>query len=114
MNWCLWQVLGETLPYDTIQQIRGRLSQVAPSLTRYGLIEEANYFAQAAQLAAADKKKVEAASPLDVTTKLLEDFYMTDSISRASPTMAKCVTAVKAERNKKYFKSWNWSAILKD
>ena len=40
-----------------------------------GLIEEANYFAQAAQLAAADKKKVEAASPLDVTTKLLEDFY---------------------------------------
>merc|ERR1711973_486654 len=99
------EVLGETLPYDTIQQIRGRLSQVAPSLTRYGLIEEANYFAQAAQLAAADKKKVEAASPLDVTTKLLEDFYMTDSISRASPTMAKCVTAVKAERNKKYFKS---------
>ena len=52
-------------------------------------------------MAAADKKKVEAASPLDVTTKLLEDFYMTDSISRASPTMAKCVTAVKAERNKK-------------
>jgi len=99
------EVLGETLPYDTIQQIRGRLSQVAPSLTRYGLIEEANYFAQAAQLAAADKKKVEAASPLDVTTKLLEDFYMTDSISRASPTMAKCVTAVKAERTKKYFKS---------
>ena len=41
-----FQVLGETLPYDTIQQIRGRLTQVAPNLTRYGLVEEANYFAQ--------------------------------------------------------------------
>ena len=30
---------------------------------------------------------------------------MTNSISRASPTMAKCVTAVKAERAKKYFQS---------
>ena len=37
--------------------------------------------------------------------KELEDFYMTNSISRASPTMAKCVTAVKAERAKKYFSS---------
>merc|ERR1719361_981426 len=50
------EVIGETLPYDTIQQIRARLNEVAPNLTRYGLVEEANYFAQAAQLAAADKK----------------------------------------------------------
>merc|ERR1719383_404171 len=50
------EVIGETLPYDTIQQIRGRLAEVSPNLTRYGLIEEANYFAQAAQLAKADKK----------------------------------------------------------
>jgi len=101
------EVLGETLPYDTIQQIRGRLTEVAPNLTRYGLVEEANYFAQAAQLASADKKAkaIKADAPLDVTAKLLEDFYMTDSISRASPTMAKCVTAVKAERTKKYFQS---------
>ena len=66
------------------------------------------YLSQAAQLAAATEKtskSLDAKAPLDVTTKLLEDFYMTDSISRASPTMAKCVTAVKAERTKKYFKS---------
>lgn len=101
------EVIGETLPYDTIQQVRGRLAEVSPNLTRYGLIEEANYFAQAAQLAKADKKAKEFASgnPLDVKVKELEDFYMTNSISRASPTMAKCVTAVKAERAKKYFSS---------
>jgi hypothetical protein len=39
-------VIGETLPYDTLQQVRGRLNEVAPNLTRYGLVEEANFFAQ--------------------------------------------------------------------
>ena len=45
------------------------------------------------------------ASNLDVSKKVLEDFYQTDSISRASPTMAKCVTAVKQGRENKYAKS---------
>ena len=78
-----FQVLGETLPYDTLQQLRGRLNEVAPNLTRYGLVEEANYFAQAAEVAAL-KAKAEKLSkdPIDVAQKVLEDFYMTDSISR--------------------------------
>ena len=38
------------MPYDTIQEIRARLNQVAPNLTRYGLLEEANFFAQASEL----------------------------------------------------------------
>ena len=38
--------------------------------------------------------------PWDVDLKELEDFYMTDSISRASQTMAKCVTVVQADRAK--------------
>ena len=89
------KVLGETLPYDNIQEIRGRLNQVSPNLTRYGLVEEANYFAQAAELATAQKKAAMSKDPIDVSQKLLTDFYMTNSISRASPTMAKCVQAVK-------------------
>jgi NADH dehydrogenase (ubiquinone) Fe-S protein 1 len=35
----------------------------------------------------------------------LEDFYMTDSISKASPTMAKCVSAVKQQKQSNYVKS---------
>ena len=88
-------MLGETLPYDNIQEIRGRLNQVSPNLTRYGLVEEANFFAQAAELAAMQKKLALAKDPIDVSQKLLTDYYMTDTISRASPTMAKCVQAVK-------------------
>ena len=38
--------------------------------------------------------------PLNVEQNKLEDFYMTDSISRASQTMAKCVSAVKADCEK--------------
>ena len=99
-----FKVLGETLPYDTIQEIRARLNQVSPNLTRYGLIEEANYFAQAAELAGLQKKVALAKDPLDVSQKILTDFYMTDSISRASPTMANCVKAVKQSFEKGYKK----------
>ena len=52
--------MDETLPYDTLQQVRGRLAEVAPNLTRYGLIEEANFFKESVGLdaAAAAAKKV--------------------------------------------------------
>lgn len=47
----LSEILGETLPYDNLNEIRDRLEQVAPHLTRYGQAENANYFKQASQLA---------------------------------------------------------------
>lgn len=32
---------------------------------------------------------------IDIKQKQLSDYYMTDAISRNSPTMAKCIAAVK-------------------
>ncbi|XP_065929053.1 NADH-ubiquinone oxidoreductase 75 kDa subunit, mitochondrial isoform X2 [Magallana gigas] len=46
----LSEILEKPLPYDTIQEIRSRLEDVAPHLTRYGEAEEANYFKQANEL----------------------------------------------------------------
>ncbi|CAG9857793.1 unnamed protein product [Phyllotreta striolata] len=89
----LSEIVGAKLPYDNLNQIRDRLDEIAPHLTRYGNAESANYFKQAAELS----KKTESAidcKPIDVKIKELQDYYMTDSISRASPTMAKCVQAV--------------------
>lgn len=43
--------MGHKLPYDSLHDIRCRLEEVSPSLTRYGEVEEANYFKQAADLA---------------------------------------------------------------
>ena len=39
-------------------------------------------------------------TPLSVDIEYLEDFYMTDPISRASQTMAKCIAAVKEDKTK--------------
>jgi len=94
--------MGLTLPYDDLNEIRRRMGDISPNLTRYGDAEEANYFTQAAELATLINKKSLESSPIDVPLKQLEDFYMTDAISRASPTMAKCVQAVKKQRQSKY------------
>ena len=42
--------MDKTLPYDDMHEIRGRLHQVAPNLTKYGEAEDANYFKQAQEL----------------------------------------------------------------
>lgn len=42
----------------------------------------------------------DATAMLDVPMKCLPDYYMTDVISRASPTMAKCIKAVKIEESR--------------
>jgi len=95
------EVIDEKLPYDKLSELRQRMAEVAPNLVRYGNIEPANFFAQSLNLANQVQDKL-SGEPLDVSRKVLEDFYQTDSISRASPTMAKCVTAVKAQRQSAY------------
>ncbi|RZC40576.1 NADH-ubiquinone oxidoreductase 75 kDa subunit, mitochondrial [Asbolus verrucosus] len=97
----LSEIIGVKLPYDDLNEIRCRLSQIAPHLTRYGDAEDANYFKQAGELAKSVHSKL-SNSPIDVEIKELKDFYMTDSISRASPTMAKCVQAVLKQKQSKY------------
>jgi len=97
----LSEIVGAKLPYDTLAQLRRRLTEVSPNLTRYGDVEAANYFAQAVELAKLANAQP-SNTPVDVRQKVLEDFYITDSISRASPTMAKCVQAVKKQRQSKY------------
>lgn len=43
--------VGLKLPYDTLNEVRDRLTDVCPSITRYGDLEQANYFTQASNLA---------------------------------------------------------------
>lgn len=47
----LSEIIGVKLPYDNLNEIRSRLEDVSPNLTKYGDVESANYFAQAAELA---------------------------------------------------------------
>merc|ERR1711890_113498 len=84
-----------------VSEVRTRMVEVAPNLVRYGNIEPANFFTQSLNLANEMSQQL-SGKPLDVSVKVLENFYQTDPISRASPTMAKCVTAVKAQRQSAY------------
>ncbi|XP_071484351.1 NADH-ubiquinone oxidoreductase 75 kDa subunit, mitochondrial-like [Diadema antillarum] len=96
----LSEVAGQQLPYDDIQEVRDRLSEVSPNLTRYGDVEEANFFEQSQVLGKTVSAKLSDA-PLQVRQTALQDFYMTDAISRASQTMAKCVQAATQASQKK-------------
>ncbi|NXQ51062.1 NDUS1 oxidoreductase, partial [Catharus fuscescens] len=87
------ELAGLTLPYENLDEIRKRLEEVSPNLVRYDDVEEANYFIQANELAKLVKQQL-LADPLVPPQLTIKDFYMTDSISRASQTMAKCVKAV--------------------
>ena len=147
------QIAGYTLPYDEMSEVRERLSEVAPNLVRYDVLEPANFFALAQKLMKVEEYMCTRAyvcvcvcvcvcvhacvcvcllllhaqacihlnttmlmhvnthtltqstktqfqpEPLTVSKQKLEDFYMTDPISRASLTMAKCVTAVKEDKD---------------
>lgn len=93
-----WKILralsefaGKPLPVEELEQVRQRLTALAPHLTRYDQIEPANFFKVAAALAVVGK--ADATMPLTPPQIQLKDFYMTDVISRASETMAKCVKA---------------------
>lgn len=43
--------MGVKLPYDTLNEVRDRLTDVCPSMTRYGDLEPANYLVQASDMA---------------------------------------------------------------
>ncbi len=75
--------LGRALPYDTLAQLRQRLVQVNPVFGSLDRLVPAVWgpFGQAGVIADAHF-----ASPI-------ENFYMTDPISRASQTMAQCTEA---------------------
>jgi NADH-quinone oxidoreductase subunit G len=82
----LSEVLGHKLPYDTIGQLRQRLVSLAPT------------FAAVDTLTPAAWGRFGSDGPVDPQPFAypIRDFYRTDAISRASPTMAACAEAAVA------------------
>ena len=76
--------VGKPLAYDNLVQLRSRMINLHPGL---GLTGQAT----AAEWQAFGKSGQLAAEPL---TLPVTNFYQTDPISRASPTMAKCVAEI--------------------
>jgi NADH dehydrogenase (ubiquinone) Fe-S protein 1 len=72
------------------------MTEISPTLTNYNHVEKASFFQENLALASNSKPSNE---PFRALQTQLSDFYMTNSISRASSTMAKCVKAF--EQNQK-------------
>ena len=87
----LSEKLGKTLPYDTLGQLRERMAAIS------------SVFAGGEGLKAAPWRPFGTAGALEpgVFAPVIENFYMTDPISRASVTMAKCTEAFVLSREGK-------------
>ncbi|MEI8394620.1 MAG: NADH-quinone oxidoreductase subunit NuoG [Rhodospirillaceae bacterium] len=83
--------LGQTLPYDSLAGVRARLAAVNPVFTTVDSVAAAPWrmFGQAGAL-----------SP-EPFRPAIDNFYMTDPISRASVTMAQCTEAFGQSREGK-------------
>lgn len=95
----LSEVVGMPLPYDSLSEVRGRMNEVAPHLTCYGERQE---LLVADDNAKAGKVELSLQEPIRPQLLALRDYYMTDVISRASPTMAQCVQAVDQQATRPY------------
>ncbi len=72
--------LGKTLPYDTLGEIRRKLAEASPT------------FRAIDSVTPAETAPFAAAGAIDAAPFVMpiDNYYMTDAISRNSPTMAKC------------------------
>lgn len=83
------EVVGAPLPYDTREQLQARLAEVAPHFARKSVVEAPVWLNGQYVKALGSSSKPEGG----VLKSTINNFFMTDAISRASQTMAKCVQA---------------------
>jgi len=85
------------VPYNDLNGIRARMNEISPTLTKYDAMEPANFVNANQELGSSAKLSAE---PLRADQVELSEFYMTNSIARASSTMAKCVKSFEHNKNK--------------
>lgn len=90
-----WQILralseecGQSLPYDTFEELRYRMAELAPHLLKYDYIEGSDFGKEALQGQLNDQQMNN--TPLN---DQLDNYYQSDAISRSSTIMAKCTAA---------------------
>jgi NADH-quinone oxidoreductase subunit G len=77
----LSDVLGHTLPYNTITQLRAHMEALHPAFAHIDMVTTAEFVPYRGDLG-----KINGAAFLE----MIDNFYMTDAISRHSVTMAAC------------------------
>jgi NADH-quinone oxidoreductase subunit G len=86
------QVVGHPFPYDDLEALRGRLAQVNPVFGRVGFLPR---FGCSDLTGPSGDPAAVSAVPF---VAAVANYYQTDPISRASPTMAECTALFAASR----------------
>lgn len=74
------EFLGAGIPYDDVAQLRDRMVEISPALASYDVVEPSSLAALSkVQLVDQNKGSTTSGKPL---TKVIENFYLTDVISR--------------------------------
>eukprot|EP00744_Colponema_vietnamica_P001009 GILI01001732.1.p1 GENE.GILI01001732.1~~GILI01001732.1.p1 ORF type:complete len:459 (+),score=198.05 GILI01001732.1:502-1878(+) len=94
----LSEVAGKTLPYDDVHAVRRRMAELAPHLLKYDAVEATQFAATATPA----ETQALSAAPFATT---VENYYMTDAISRSSQNMAKCTNQVLPQRQSNFVNS---------
>ncbi|RKP23868.1 hypothetical protein SYNPS1DRAFT_30371 [Syncephalis pseudoplumigaleata] len=90
----LSEVTGKALPYDGIDGLRRRMAQIAPSLVRHDTVETPAFAELGIDvLATSTGATASAPASAPLSRHVIDNFYQTDPISRASTTMARCTAA---------------------
>ncbi|KAL5335237.1 hypothetical protein BJX70DRAFT_401745 [Aspergillus crustosus] len=85
------EFINTPLAYDDIEALRDRLEEISPVMRRYDVVESTSLF-QLSKVQLVDQNKGAQVTNTPFK-KVIDDFYLTDSISRSSPTMARSSAA---------------------
>lgn len=91
----LSEYVGKQLPYDDIGELRQRMADVAPHLAKNDTVESPMWLNGEYFKAFAERVMKAEQANKDPFKSSIENFYQTDSITRSSSVMAKCVQARK-------------------
>jgi len=100
-DWAIIRVLSEELnaplPYDSIEELRYRIAEVAPYLLKYDWIEGYSVLQ--------NENKVDLNGTQDAfLSTVIDNYYKTDAISRSSVVMAKCAAAFNPTKMNNFLK----------
>lgn len=88
----LSEAMGKTLPYNTVEELRTAMEAAAPQLKNIDAVTPAVWAADASNVVS--RLKIQDSG----FYYPVQNFYMTDAISRASKTMADCVASLEEQR----------------
>lgn len=100
----LSESLGCPLPYDSLDEIRTRMAELAPHLVRFDVIEPSGFEDLGLK---ADQSKLKLNNT--ALTDNIDNFYQTDSISRNSMIMARCTKELNPKKQfnfKEHVQTW--------